>query len=105
VEDAARVDGADGFTLFRTITLPLASRGIIAGLTLSWARAFGEFGATIVFAGNLQGRTQTMPLLVYSVFERDIDAAIWTGLILIAIALVLLFISQWVSYQNEDKNY
>lgn len=96
VEDAARVDGADGWTLFRYITLPLAWNSMAAGLILSWARALGEFGATILFAGSLQGRTQTMPLLVYSVFERDIDAAIWTGLILILLAMVALLLSQWL---------
>ena len=70
------------------------------GLTLSWTRALGEFGATILFAGSLSGRTQTMPLLVYNVLERDIDAAIWTGLILVAIALVALAIMQWLARQT-----
>jgi molybdate transport system permease protein len=93
VEDAARVDGASGFMLFRAVTLPLAGRSLGAGLVLSWARALGEFGATILFAGSLPGRTQTMPLLVYSVFERDMDAAIWTGLILVGFALAALLLS------------
>lgn len=96
LEEAAQVDGASGWTLFRRITLPLAQRALAAGLILSWARAIGEFGATILFAGSLQGRTQTMPLLVYSIFERDIDAAIWTGLILIGLALVALIMAQWL---------
>lgn len=103
IEDAARVDGAGGWVLFRHITLPLARRPLAAGLTLSWARALGEFGATILFAGSLQGRTQTMPLLVYSVFERDIDAAIWTGLILIVLALVALLLSQWLTRKKVDE--
>lgn len=94
IEDAARVDGANGWILFRRIVLPLSGRALIAGLILAWARALGEFGATIMFAGSLQGRTQTMPLLVYNIFERDIDAAIWTGLLLVAVALVALIISQ-----------
>ena len=94
VEDAARVDGANGWVLFRYIILPLSGRALIAGLILAWARAIGEFGATIMFAGSLQGRTQTMPLLVYNIFERDIDAAIWTGLLLVAVALIALIISQ-----------
>ena len=87
VEDAARVDGAYGWLMF--LVYHAANRPgarSFAGMILSWARALGEFGATILFAGNLQGKTQTMPLLVYSVFERDIDAAIWTGLILIVLA-------------------
>ena len=94
VEDAARVDGAYGWQMFWYITLPIAWRAMVSGMILCWARALGEFGATILFAGNLQGRTQTMPLLVYSVFERDIGAAIWTGLILIVLALIALFMSQ-----------
>ncbi len=102
VEEAARVDGAEGFSLFRNITLPLTRHMLAAGLALSWARALGEFGATILFAGNLQGRTQTMPLLVYSVFERDINAAIWTGLILVALALLALILSQWLLRQQDD---
>lgn len=103
VEDAARVDGAGGFALFRGITLPLAANALGAGLILSWARALGEFGATILFAGSLQGRTQTMPLLIYNVIERDIDAAIWTGLILIALALVALIGSQALT-RRASKN-
>ncbi len=94
IEDAARVDGAYGWLMFWYIILPIAWRALISGMILSWARALGEFGATILFAGNLQGKTQTMPLLVYSIFERDIDAAIWTGLILIVLAMFALFLSQ-----------
>jgi molybdate transport system permease protein len=97
VEDAARVDGTSGLRLFWSITLPLSIRALSAGLILSWARALGEFGATILFAGSLQGRTQTMPLLIYNVIERDIDAAIWAGLILVGIALLALIISQSLS--------
>jgi molybdate transport system permease protein len=102
VEDAARVDGAGGLTLFWWITLPLASRSLSAGLVLSWARALGEFGATILFAGSLQGRTQTMPLLIYNVIERDINAAIWTGLILIALAGAALLLSHWLARNAND---
>ena len=102
IEDAARVDGAFGWQMFWYITLPIAWRALASGMILCWARAIGEFGATILFAGNLQGRTQTMPLLVYSVFERDISAAIFTGLILIVFALVALFVSQsFAAAQNR----
>ncbi len=97
IEDAARVDGAGGWQLFAYITLPLSSRALAAGLILSWARALGEFGATILFAGSLQGRTQTMPLLIYNVIEQDINAAVWTGLILIGLGLLALLLSQWLS--------
>ena len=102
IEDAARVDGASGWRMFWHITLPVAWPALVSGLILCWARALGEFGATILFAGNLQGRTQTMPLLVYTVFERDINAAIWTGLILVALALAALALSQWFA-RAQDK--
>ncbi len=102
IEDAARVDGAAGLVLFWTITLPLASRALGAGLALSWARALGEFGATILFAGNLRGRTQTMPLLVYNIFERNINGAIWAGLLLVLMALVALLISQRLGRKGEN---
>ena len=104
VEDAARVDGAYGWLMFWYITLPIAWRALISGMILSWARALGEFGATILFAGNLQGKTQTMPLLVYSIFERDINAAIWTGLILIVLALIALSLSQWLARAQDKMN-
>jgi molybdate transport system permease protein len=103
IEEAAQVDGAEGFALFRWITLPLAGRSLAAGLALSWARALGEFGATILFAGSLQGRTQTMPLLVYNVLERDINAAIWSGLLLVGMALAALLFSQWIAHKTDAE--
>lgn len=72
--------------LFRRVLLPLALPSIAAGVAMSWARALGEFGATITFAGNLIGRTQTMPLAVYSALQSDLDSAV-------AVAVVLLFFS------------
>lgn len=104
VEEAAQVDGAGGWCLFWYVTLPLSGRVLAAGLILCWARALGEFGATILFAGSLQGRTQTMPLLIYNVIERNINAAIWTGLILIALALMALLLSQWLIRNPYEKN-
>lgn len=103
IEAAARVDGAGGWTLFWRVTAPLAGRALGAGLVLCWARALGEFGATILFAGSLQGRTQTMPLLIYNIFERDLDAAIATGALLVALALVALLLAQWLRY-DPDAN-
>jgi molybdate transport system permease protein len=94
VEEAALVDGANDWTRFVYVTVPLASRSLLSGLLLSWARALGEFGATILFAGSLPGRTQTMPLLVYTTFERDINAAIWTALLLVGLAALVLVITQ-----------
>lgn len=104
IEDAARVDGAGSTTLFVLITVPLAARALGTGIVLCWARALGEFGATILFAGNLQGRTQTMPLLIYSILERDIDAAIITGLILVGLALFALLLSQWLSTRSDGTD-
>lgn len=104
VEEAARVDGAGGMRLFWYITLPLSAQALGSGLVLSWARALGEFGATILFAGSLQGRTQTMPLLIYNVIERDINAAIWTGLLLVILALIALLISQGLARKPRLLN-
>jgi molybdate transport system permease protein len=101
LEDAARVDGASGLKLFRQITLPLSATGLAAGLTLSWARAVGEFGATILFAGSIIGRTQTMTLLVYNVLESNLDAAVWVSLILLGLAFTALLLSQWFTRHSE----
>jgi len=91
LEDAARVDGASELRLFRDITVPLAAPALAAGLVMSWARALGEFGATIMFAGNVEGRTQTLPLVVYSEFQAgDLDASIAAAAILVVAAFGVL---------------
>jgi molybdate transport system permease protein len=102
VEEAANIDGAGGWQTFWHVTLPLSLRGMLAGLLLSWARALGEFGATILFAGSLQGRTQTMPLLVYSALERDINAALWAGLLLVGMAAAALWLMRWLARAWDD---
>jgi molybdate transport system permease protein len=89
-EDAAATLGAGRWMVFRRITLPHAAPSIVAGAVLCWARALGEFGATVTFAGNLQGRTQTMPLAVYLALETDREAAIALSLVLIAVSLAVL---------------
>jgi molybdate transport system permease protein len=89
-EDAAATLGAGRWTVFRRVTLPHALPSIVAGSVLCWARALGEFGATVTFAGNLQGRTQTMPLAVFLALESDRDAAIALSLVLIAVSLAVL---------------
>ncbi len=90
-EDAARVDGAGEWDVFRRITIPLAGPALAAGLVMSWARALGEFGATIMFAGNIEGRTQTLPLVVYAEFQGgDLDASIAAAAILILAAFGVL---------------
>jgi molybdate transport system permease protein len=91
LEDAARVDGASERQLFRMITVPLAGAALAAGLVMSWARSLGEFGATIMFAGNVEGRTQTLPLVVYGEFQGgDLDASIAAAAILVLAALGVL---------------
>jgi molybdate transport system permease protein len=91
LEDAARVDGATERQLFRSITVPLASAALAAGLVMSWARALGEFGATIMFAGNIEGKTQTLPLVVYGEFQGgDLDASIAAAAVLVLAAFGVL---------------
>ncbi len=103
LEEAARVDGASEWHVFRYVTLPLSLPALTAGLVLSWARALGEFGATILFAGSLQGRTQTMPLLVYTILERDIDAAIFAGVLLVLLAACALVFAQQIPKRFKSE--
>jgi molybdate transport system permease protein len=90
LEDAASTLGASRWYVMRRVTLPLMAPQIAAALVLSWARALGEFGATITFAGNLQGRTQTLPLAVFERLQTDQDAAFAISMLLIAIALAVI---------------
>ena len=91
LEDAARVDGASESQVFRAVTMPLASSSLAAGIVMSWARALGEFGATIMFAGNVEGRTQTLPLVVYAEFGAgDLDASIAAAAVLVLAAFGVL---------------
>ena len=91
LEDAARVDGASERQVFTSVTMSLAAPALAAGLVMAWARALGEFGATIMFAGNVAGRTQTLPLVVYSEFQGgDLDASIAAAAILVVAALGVL---------------
>jgi molybdate transport system permease protein len=89
-EEAAATLGAGRWTAFRRVTLPLIAPGVAAGAVLCWARALGEFGATITFAGNFPGKTQTMPLAVYLALEQDVDAAIVLSLLLLVVSVVIL---------------
>jgi molybdate transport system permease protein len=97
-EDAAATLGAARWTTFRRVTLPLVAPGVAAGAVLCWARALGEFGATITFAGNFPGTTPTMPLAVYLALQRDPEAAIVLSLVLLAVSLgtLLLLRDRWL---------
>jgi molybdate transport system permease protein len=89
-EEAARALGARGWMVFARVTLPLLRPAIFSGAVLCWARALGEFGATITFAGNFPGRTQTVPVAVYVALESHPDSAIVLSLILLAVSLAVL---------------
>jgi molybdate transport system permease protein len=90
VEDAARTLGASSWYTFRRVTLPAIRPALMAGGVLAWARALGEFGATITFAGNFPGTTQTLPLAVYLGLETNPEEAIVLSLVLIAISFAVL---------------
>jgi len=89
-EGAAASLGAGRWTVLRRVTLPMIGPSLLAGLVLTWARAFGEFGATVTFAGNLQGRTQTLPLAVFVALESDRDTAVAISLLMVLVSLVVL---------------
>ena len=89
-EEAARALGARGWMVFARVTLPLLRPAIFSGAVLCWARALGEFGATITFAGNFPGRTQTVPLAVYIALETQPEGAIALSLILLVVSLAIL---------------
>jgi molybdate transport system permease protein len=99
LEEAAATLGSRPFATFRRVTLPLITPSLVAGSVLCWARALGEFGATITFAGNFPGRTETMPLAVYLALESDPDAAIALSLVLlvVSVAALALLRDRWLN--------
>ncbi|MCB0122910.1 MAG: ABC transporter permease subunit, partial [Caldilineaceae bacterium] len=92
LEQAAALDGANSWQILRFVTIPLAWSGLFGGLIMTWARALGEFGATIIFAGNFPGRTQTMPLAIYLGFELDLGVALTLSILLLVISFGVLFV-------------
>ncbi len=90
IEAAAATLGAGRWTVLRRVTVPMILPALMSGIALTWARAFGEFGATVTFAGNLQGRTQTMPLAVFVALEADRPVAIAISLIMVVVSLIVL---------------
>jgi molybdate transport system permease protein len=99
LEEAAYVEGANQWQLFRAVMVPLAGRALVSGAILTWTRALGEFGATILFAGNLEGVTQTMPMAIYLGFERNIGVALALSVVLILVSLILLTITKRLDRQ------
>jgi len=94
LEEAAHVEGANQWQLFSAVMFPLAGRSLISGAVLCWTRALGEFGATILFAGNLEGVTQTMPLAIYLGFERSLGVAVALSVVLVGVSIVLLGVTR-----------
>ena len=97
-EDVAATLGARRWATFRRVTLPLIAPSVVAGAVLAWARALGEFGATITFAGNIEGRTQTLPLAVYLLLESHAETAIALSLVLLtlSLAVIVLLRDRWL---------
>lgn len=103
LEAAALIDGADRWGAFWRVTWPLTRPAFTEGLVLAWARALGEFGATIVFAGSLAGRTRTLPLATYAALERDLDAALALSGVLTVAALGLFVLVRAVTQPSGDR--
>ncbi|HZY66398.1 MAG TPA: ABC transporter permease [Rubrobacteraceae bacterium] len=104
VEEAALVDGARRSRAFTSITVPLAFPALVAGAITAWARALGEFGGTIIFAGNLQGVTQTMPLAIYSALERDLDAAVALSIMVLGFSFVVILTARFLTRKAQERS-
>jgi len=99
MEEAAHTEGASQWQMLRHVLLPLTGRAVFGGLVLCWARALGEFGATILFAGNLPGVTQTMPLAIFIGFQQDLGVALALASILLLVSGAVLAILRRVETQ------
>jgi molybdate transport system permease protein len=96
-EDAARTLGAGRLRVFFRVTVPIAWAGLVSGAILTFARALGEFGATIMFAGNFQGRTQTMPLAIYTTMQGELNDAICLAIILVVISFAVILMVKYIA--------
>jgi len=101
LEESAYVEGANQLQLFYEIMIPIAIRSLASGAILTWTRALGEFGATILFAGNLEGVTQTMPIAIYIGFERNLGVAMALSVVLILVSVFLLMITKQLEKEEE----
>lgn len=101
--EAASLEGADWFQTLRYVTIPMSWRAIFSGVALCWARAMGEFGATMIFAGNMPGRTQTMTLAVYFGYEVDLDQALTLAVILLSTSAIVLYAARTFMAAGDDE--
>ena len=102
LEQVSATLGASSWTTFLRVTLPLALPGLMSGAVMSWARALGEFGATIMFAGSFVGVTQTMPLAIYLALQDDVDTALAVATILILVSLTVLVAFRWLARRHLE---
>lgn len=102
LDESATTEGAGRWASFSHVLLPLALPGIAGGAIMAWARSLGEFGATLLFAGNFEGRTQTMPLAIYTALESDLNAAIVLSAILVVASFALLITFRLLSARKID---
>jgi len=107
---AAALDGATRWQTFRHIIVPMSWVALLSGAVMTWARALGEFGATIIFAGNYPGRTQTMPLAIYIGFEIDLNVALTLAIVLVCLAFLILVVVKamlhnWIEINPNDSDY
>jgi molybdate transport system permease protein len=102
IEEAALVDGGGPITVFLRVTIPLAFPALVAGAVTAWARALGEFGGTIIFAGNVQGVTQTIPLAIFSELERDFDAAVALSVLVLGFAFVVILAARYLTRKAAE---
>ena len=102
VEEAALVDGAGRFSVFTKVTVPLAFPALIAGAVTAWARALGEFGATIIFAGSFRGITQTIPLAIFAEFQSDVDAAVALSVLVLGFAFVVILAVRYLTARTAE---
>lgn len=102
LEEAAHVEGANQWQLFSEVMFPLAGRALLSGAILTWTRALGEFGATILFAGNLEGVTQTMPMAIYLGFERNLGIALALSVVLVFVSILLLMFTKRLDKSESE---
>jgi molybdate transport system permease protein len=101
LEEAAMVEGASNWHVFQHIMLPMARKALFTGVILTWTRALGEFGATLLFAGNLEGTTQTMPLAIYMGFEQSLGVAVVLSMVLVIVSLAFLILLRRLEVQSQ----